>query len=237
MRRQDLLDVRAAADKAALHARLVGVAQSLGFPFLSATLVIEQPGAPEIMVSVDERPDGYLETQKNVPNSRRDPVLQRLKSSSTPFVYDQAFYASAQAGDLWEEQAAFGYRNGVAMALHLPGGRHFLLGVDRNEHLPRSEKTMTRLLADLQLLAVHTQEAAVRVLLDDAMAAGEIPTLTTREIEVLRWTMVGKDAWSVAQLLEITESTVNFHLRNAERKLGVSSKFQAVLRAMALGLL
>ncbi len=237
MRRQDLLEVSQAADRATLHARLVGLSQALGFPYLSATLVVEQPGSPAIMVSLDERPDGYLDTQKNVPNSRRDPVLQRLKASSTPFVYDQSFYADAQAGDLWEEQAAFGYRNGVAMALHLPGGRHFLLGVDRPEGLPRNERTLTRLLADLQLLAVHTQEAAVRLLLDEAIASGEIPSLTTRELEVLRWTMVGKDTWSVAQLLQITESTANFHLRNAERKLGVSSKFQAVLKAMALGLL
>lgn len=237
MNRRDLLEVSQAADKAALHARLVGLAQALGFPYLSATLVVEQPGAPAIMVSVDERPDEYADILSDASKGRKDPVLQRLKQASTPFIYDQSFYAAAGAGELWEEQARFGYRNGVAMALHLPGGRHFLLGVDRPEALPRNEKTLTRLLADLQLLAVHTQEAAVRLLLDEAMAAGDIPMLTQRELEVLRWTMIGKDTWSVAQILDITESTANFHLRNAQRKLGVSSKFQAVLRAMALGLL
>ena len=237
MNRQDLLDVSQSTDKAVLHARLVGVAQSLGFPYLSATLVLEQPGAPAITVSVDQTPEAYLESQKDASKGRRDPVLQRLKRATTPIVYDQAFYTEAGAGELWEEQARYGYRNGVAMALHLPGGRHFLLGVDRNEHLPRNEKTLTRLLADLQLLAVHTQEAAVRLLLDEAMASGDIPSLTSRELEVLRWTMVGKDTWSVAQILQITESTANFHLRNAERKLGVSTKLQAVVRAMGLGLL
>ncbi|RVT52633.1 LuxR C-terminal-related transcriptional regulator [Rubrivivax albus] len=237
MRRQDLLDVSAAADKAALHARLVGVAQSLGFPFLSATLVIEQPGAPAVMVSVNETPQAYADIQNDVSKGRRDPVLHKLKTASVPIVYDQSFYAAAGEGGLWEEQAPFGYRNGVAMALHLPGGRHFLLGVDRHERLPSNDRAMTRLMADLQLLAVHTQEAALRVLLDEALAVGEIPSLTTRELEVLRWTMVGKDAWSVAQVLEVTESTVNFHLRNAERKLCVAGKHQAVLRAMALGLL
>jgi DNA-binding CsgD family transcriptional regulator len=237
MRRQDLLEVSQAADRATLHQRLVGLAQALGFPYLSATLVVEQPGAPAVMVSVNESPAAYLGIQNDAAKGRKDPVLQRLKRASTPFIYDQSFYADAGAADLWEEQARFGYRNGVAMALHLPGGRHFLLGVDRPEQLPRSEKSLTRLLADLQLLAVHTQEAAVRLLLDEAMIAGDIPSLTSRELEVLRWTMIGKDTWSVAQLLQITESTANFHLRNAERKLGVSSKFQAVLRAMALGLL
>jgi DNA-binding CsgD family transcriptional regulator len=237
MRRQELLEVSQAADRGTLHARLLALAQALGFPYLSATLVLEQPGAPAVMVSVNESPQAYLGIQNDAAKGRRDPVLQRLKRASAPFIYDQSFYADAGAGELWEEQALYGYRNGVAMALHLPGGRHFLLGVDRNEQLPRSEKTLTRLLADLQLLAVHTQEAAVRLLLDEAMAAGDIPTLTGRELEVLRWTMIGKDTWSVAQILQITESTANFHLRNAERKLGVSSKFQAVLRAMALGLL
>lgn len=237
MRRQDLLDLSAATDRAALQTRLVGVAQSLGFPFLSATLVVEQPGAPAVTVSVNESPQAYAEIQNDAVSGSRDPVWNKLKTASVPVVYDQSFYAAAGEGGLWEEQAPFGYRNGVAMALHLPGGRHFLLGVDRHERLPRNDRAMMRLMADLQLLAVHTQEAAVRVLLDEALALGEIPSLTTRELEVLRWTMVGKDAWSVAQLLEVTESTVNFHLRNAERKLGVSGKHQAVLRAMALGLL
>lgn len=148
--------------------------------------------------------------------------MQRLKSSSVPFLYDQAFYVNAGAGDLWEEQAPFGYRTGVSMALHLPGGRHFMLGVDRDEPLPTSSQALTRLMADLQLLGVFAQEAALRVLIkDDASPA---VNLTPREREVLQWTREGKSAWTVGQILGMTDNTVNFHLKNVMAKLGASSK-------------
>ena len=66
---------------------------------------------------------------------------------------------------------------------------------------------------------------------------GEAPKLTVRELEVLRWTMEGKSAWAVGEILSVSENTVNFHLRNVFKKLGSSSKHQAVLKAMSLGLL
>ena len=37
---------------------------------------------------------------------------------------------------MWEVQARFGYCSGIAMALHMPEGRHFFLGVDRDKPVP-----------------------------------------------------------------------------------------------------
>jgi len=37
----------------------------------------------------------------------------------------QDTYVREGLGDKWEEQARFGYSNGIALALHLPEGRHF----------------------------------------------------------------------------------------------------------------
>ena len=91
-------------------------------------------------------------------------------------------------------------------------------------------------MADLQLMAVHAQDAAVR-LLTQAPVKLPSPRLSAREIEILRWTMEGKSAWAVGELLSISEHTVNYYLRRVFQKLEVSSKHQAVLRALALGLL
>ena len=65
----------------------------------------------------------------------------------------------------------------------------------------------------------------------------ERPGLTPRELEALRWTMEGKTAWEVGQILSITERTAVLHLQNAMRKLGATSKHQAVLKALRLGLI
>ena len=125
---------------------------------------------------------------------------------------------------------------GLAVALHLSNRRHFLLGLDRETPLPKEDEDVTALLANLQLLAVHAQDAALR-LIGVQSAPGDDPKLTAREKEILRWTMEGKTAWAVGQILRVSEHTVNFHLRNAQKKLDASSKHQAVLRALALGIL
>jgi DNA-binding CsgD family transcriptional regulator len=77
----------------------------------------------------------------------------------------------------------------------------------------------------------------MRVLLPDTPQPAPAQRLTRREVEVLNWTKEGKSAWAVGQILGMSEATVQSHLRNVRRKMGVSSKHQAILRAIALGLI
>ena len=60
---------------------------------------------------------------------------------------------------------------------------------------------------------------------------------STREVEVLRWTMEGKTAWEVGKILNIAERTAVLHISNAMRKLECQSKHLAVLKALRLGLI
>jgi len=90
--------------------------------------------------------------------------------------------------------------------------------------------------ADLQLFAVHAQEAAQRIMLPATRDSGA-PSLTPREVESLRWTMDGKTAWEVGNILGISERTAVLHVNNAMHKLGCINKHQAVLKALRLGLI
>jgi DNA-binding CsgD family transcriptional regulator len=123
------------------------------------------------------------------------------------------------------------------MALHLPGGKHFIMGVDRDQPLPGDDALVTRMMADLQLLAVHAQETAVRLLVPDTVEVQYLPRLTEREIEILKWTAEGKSAWAVGQILNISEHNVKYHIKRILMKLAVGSKHQAAARAKALGLI
>jgi len=235
---QRYFDVSESGDVATFKSRLIQFANDMDFGLVNAILVVESPrlvGDDEFF-SVTNAPDEYLSAYNDVGDWRRDPVMKRLKRLSVPFVYDQETYTSESAGDLWEKQAPFGFQTGVAVALHMPDRRHFVLGMDRERDLPRDSSQLSRMMADLQLLAVHAQHAAGK-LLSPEPEAEFLPSLTEREADVLRWTMAGKSAWVVSELLAISENTVNFHLRNIFRKLNVSSKHQAVLRALSLGLI
>ena len=74
-------------------------------------------------------------------------------------------------------------------------------------------------------------------LLLPASEQAERPALTPREIEALYWTMEGKTAWEVGQILGISERTAVLHVNNAMHKLGCVNKHQAVLKALRLGLI
>jgi DNA-binding CsgD family transcriptional regulator len=220
-----------------LESRLVRFANELGFGIISGALVVEHGAGRVSTFHLGNTPEGFQSTFASADVGKRDPVMRRLKRLSAPFVYDQSMYVDEQAGDLWEMQALFGYKTGIAMALHLPGGKHFVMGVDRDQPLPGDDELVTRMMADLQLLAVHAQETAVRLLAPQALEMQYMPRLTDREIEILKWTSEGKSAWAVGQILNLTEHNVKYHIKRILVKLGVGSKHQAAAKAKFLGLI
>lgn len=61
--------------------------------------------------------------------------------------------------------------------------------------------------------------------------------LTSRERECLRWAAQGKTTWEISRVVDISEHTARFHLRNACTKLSASNRQQAITKAIQLGLL
>ena len=215
---------------------LIAFTKRLGFETMSATLVIDHMLGEAEFITVDNTPRAYKESFKNRKNGRRDPVMQHCKRQSVPIIWDQSTYVTSGLGDKWEEQSRFGMSNGIALALHMPEGRHFFLGVERDQPVPTDPGELTRVVADLQLFAVYAQDAALRILVPGPADSG-LPPLTPRELESLRWTMEGKTAWEVGHVLGITERTAALHVNNATHKLGCVNKHQAVLKALRLGVL
>jgi len=223
-------------DRDEFREELVRFAQRLGFETVSAITVVDHGLGKSDFINVDNTPQEFTETYSDTRLQRKDPVMQHCKRQSVPIIWGRDTYEAEGAGDLWEHQAQFGFCTGIAMALHLPEGRHFLLGVDREAPLPTDPEELQRMVADLQLFAVHAQDAAMRLLLP-APLQPERPALTPRELEALRWTMEGKTAWEVGAVLGISERTAVLHVNNAMHKLGCVNKHQAVLKALRLGLI
>jgi DNA-binding CsgD family transcriptional regulator len=223
-------------NRSEFRAEVVRFTQRLGFETVSAITIIDRGMGKSDFINIDNTPTDYAEPYSDLGKSRRDPVMQHCKRQSVPIIWDRQTYVNHGAVDLWEQQAGYGYCTGIAMALHLPDGKHFLLGVDRDQPLPQDPDELQRVVADLQLFAVLAQDAAVRLLVPTEEQPDR-PALTPRELEVLRWTMEGKTAWEVGALLGITERTAVLHVGNAMHKLGCVNKHQAVLKALRLGLI
>lgn len=232
----DYMSVLEAKTNSEFELEAVRFSRRLGFNTVSVTLVVDQPvGYPEFF-SVDNTPPAYRAHFMDRAVGRICPVSQHCKRSSLPLAWDQATYVKAGRADVWEMQAQYGYRVGMSTALHLPKGLHVMVGVDRDQSLPDRPAQLARMTADLQLFATYAQEVAVRLLLPSS-ATPESLSLTTRELECLKWTMEGKTAWEVGRILGIAENTVIRHTHHATQKLGCTSKHHAVVKALRVGLI
>lgn len=225
-----------ARDRTEFRDEVVRFTKELGFDTVTAMTVVDHPLSETEFIAIDNAPEAYRESLESAENAMLDPVMQHCKRNSVPIIWDQSTYLSAGRIERWEDQAQYGYRTGICLALHMPEGRHFVLGVDRDQALPKDRTEVTRMVADLQLFAVHAQDTAMRVLVPKRLQP-ERPKLTPRELDSLRWTMEGKTAWEVGAILGIAERTAVLHINNAMHKLGCTNKHQAVLKALRLGLI
>lgn len=231
---EDYLSVLGAKTNEALLAELVRFSQRLGFENVTALAVFDHVAGDSEFIWVCNGPAGHVEMADDRSAGKRDPVMQHCRHKSVPIVWNQATYVQAGQGAKWEQQAQHGYACGIAWAMHMPAGRHFVLGVDRAQALPACSAELSRMVSALQLFAVHAQEA-MSALVEASQITG--PALTPRELETLRWTMEGKTAWEVGRILGIAEDTVARHANSATQKLGCANKHHAAVKALRYGLI
>lgn len=237
VRLQDFIDVRQASDARSLQSKLLHFAGLFGFRWVGATLVTEGDLQGPVFRTIGLYPADFLEC-KDRELAIQDPLMTQSRRDCLPFAYDQDFYVRADAGAMWEHAAPFGYRTGITAGLRLGKGKQLILGMDREEALPSDDAKITRLLADLQMLAVHCADPVVQCLSDPSEEVLVAPVvLTHREREALKWTAAGLKAFAVGDRLNISERTVTMHLQNAMRKLGCTSKHVAAAKAARLGLI
>ncbi|MEL6946228.1 MAG: LuxR family transcriptional regulator [Pseudomonadota bacterium] len=63
------------------------------------------------------------------------------------------------------------------------------------------------------------------------------PALSPREIECLSWVVQGKDAATIALILDLSEHTVRDYCKSARHKLGCATLYQAIHKATLLRLI
>jgi len=163
-----------------------------------------------------------------------DPTVLHGMRSSKPLIWNDELFHNTR--ELWEEAQSFGVRYGWAQSQRDPEGNYSLLVLARSED-DLEEAELQHMAPRMQWLA-HTSHLAMKSCNDDAAeVVRESIELSEREINVLRWTAEGKTSSEIADILKISERTVNFHVNNAVTKLGACNKTSAAVRAAILGLI
>ncbi|MFW3899122.1 autoinducer binding domain-containing protein [Pseudomonas bharatica] len=204
---------------------LHGLVVQLGFDFFGFTCWTSFDPRPMFWSTW---PAGWIQKYKARKFLEVDPRIEHCRRSILPISWSEDLFRSAPG--LWDEAQAFGLCHGWSQGSHSEGV-FSVLDVAR-EKGPISDQEWYEKAGQVLLLCnlIHMQQV------DELKRRIEALNLSTREIEVLRWSAIGKTAEEVAGILNLSESTVNFHARNSIVKLGVQNKVAAIARAAQLGL-
>lgn len=167
-----------------------------------------------------------------------DPVLGNAASRMEPFDWPslraKQSLTSRQKRVL-DEASDFGMPHGAAVPIHGPRGAFAIMSVTTEEPAKEFRSIWSNYKMYIHMMSLYYHSSVEKNLLRplDKDSVG----LTDREREVLLWTARGKTAWEVSEILSISAETVNFHLKNCMKKIGVYSKHHAVVKAILMGLI
>jgi LuxR family quorum-sensing system transcriptional regulator SolR len=224
--------LRAAPDERQLFDRIAEFAKRLGFEYCCYGIRVPLPISNPAVAIFDTYPSGWMKHYQENRFIDIDPTVREGLSSSKLIVWPDA---SSNAPRLWGEAHDFGLRVGVAQSSWAAHGVYGLLTMARHAD-PLTSAEIDELTLQASWLA-NLSHALMSEFLVPRLAPEASVVLTPRESEVLCWTGEGKTACEIGQILNISERTVNFHVNNVLLKLNATNKVQAVVKAVAMGLI
>lgn len=230
---EDLLTVtEKAATESEIFSKIEAAAQSLNFEYCAYGFRAPLPLTNPKTVLLNNYPRAWCERYETAGYLHIDPTVLHARRSQAPLVWDDNVFAPAT--QLWDEARGFGLRVGWAQS-SLDG-----LGVGGMLTLSRSQEPLTQpeLECKEQKMRwlVHTAHMSLARLLKAKQPEKDV-CLTSRELEILKWTADGKSSQDIADILAVSKNTVDFHVKNAVAKMQTANKTAATVRAAMMGLL
>jgi DNA-binding CsgD family transcriptional regulator len=158
-------------------------------------------------------------------------ILRWAFASSELIVWNEN--AADEAPLFWNAIRSSGFRHGWAMPCRDHRGAVGLLAFARGDG-PISAAEL-----DAKGPGFTWMTQQIHIAMAEHWLPCHVPELyaciTPREQEVLRWAAEGKTSCETAQIMNVSERTVNFHINNAVVKLGATKRIQAAVKAAILG--
>lgn len=210
-------------------------ASKLGFDYcaygMRSPLSIAEPKT----IMLNNYPEAWQKRYVKQQYVRVDPTVQHCMLSLQPLVWSSQSANTQSQKDFWEEARSYGLNVGWAQSSRDFIGTRGMLTLARSAD-QLSEKEQKAQYTNMFWLSQTVHSSIAKIVNETEFAQFNL-YLTNREKEVLRWTAEGKTSAEIAQILGVTERTVNFHLGNSMQKLNVNNKISAAIRAVMLGIL
>lgn len=161
------------------------------------------------------------------------PVLRRLRHSTLPFMHEAAKAGDSRDDDRNRTIRLLFERFRMPRCVYFP--THDASGLRGAVSLAGDREPFTfEDLKELCYLSIHVFDRLAEIRNLDVRV---VDALTDREIDCLNWTAAGKTSAEIAEILTLSEHTVNHYLNRATKKLDTVNRTQAVAKALRIGLI
>ncbi|AZV38955.1 transcriptional regulator [Komagataeibacter xylinus] len=159
-----------------------------------------------------------------------DPLLPRAMQTTVGFEWNTCDAMMnkkewALAADIYE----IGVQDGFVLPIHGPGSSVFFASFGQAGRTMPLRMQIALSMLTMQYHQRYQQLTAPQVIQPDI--------LTARERECLAWVANGRTTSEVAEILNVNDNTIKFHLKNAQRKLECTNRVTTVIKALSLGLI
>jgi len=167
-----------------------------------------------------------------------DPVVSYCLTKSIPLVWAPDIFAGRRQRALYEEACGHGICSGVSLPIHGPNGEHGAISFASDAKPDRAVRAeIFRNAVELSCLRDFIVETSVQFMKPATVAGEETVILSQRELECLKWCASGKSTWDMARIMNCSESGINAHFSRIRHKLGTSTRRQAIVKAIRIGLI
>lgn len=217
-----------------LAAEFLKAVEALGFRHFACCSHVDPAHPPRGAVMLHNYPGGWVRTFSEARLYEIDPVLERARSCPLPFFWDTAFRPNSLTRSqqiILADAAGYGLKHGYTVPLHLswvPGALRASCSV-----IPDGERVDTVSYLAVEVIAKYFYFFASRAHLP-CLATAQVE-LTQRERQCLALVAQGKDDWTIGRVLGLGKSTAHYHVEHLKRRLGVTTRPQAVAKALMTG--
>lgn len=206
------------------------IVKPMGFDYVGWKAMLPVPMSNQRILALNTAEDGTIE---KIGNGSYDytPVPRHCARSTEPISWlgtreDWLFEA---VPDVMEDVYGCGRFGGWAQSLIESKRTYNMFWVDTSS--PISLSDIKHVNAKMEWVAT-----SVLIKMNQIRQISDI-RLSEREKEVLRWMGDGKTTFEAGKILHLSQSTINFHLRNAMLKLDAPNKTSAIVKAIYLNLI
>jgi DNA-binding CsgD family transcriptional regulator len=182
-------------------------------------------------VSWQAFPSGYFETYLKQKWHRIDPVFAFSLRAARPFRWKDVapgLRLGRRQLEFLKDVKRMGVQSGLIVPFDGPGGRREIVGFGER----KSGMADPARLPILQAFCTQTWCRHAELTGRSHTSAGEVQVLTSKELEILQWIKHGKNNAEISEILNVAVKTIEYHVGNILRKLGVSNRTAAVVIAI-----